>query len=135
MEGAVGGIQIASPRRSSLNPACIMGKDLDLLHGTLDFLILKALTWGCMHGYGVARWIERTTEDVLAVEEGSLYPALHRLQKKGLLESEWGVSENNRRARFYRLTAAGQRELKRQQSDWTRFAAAVSRVAAAEGGA
>ncbi|MEX0893750.1 MAG: PadR family transcriptional regulator, partial [Gemmatimonadota bacterium] len=112
-----------------------MGKDLDLLHGTLDFLILKALSWGSMHGYGVARWIERTTEDVLAVEEGSLYPALHRLQKKGLLESEWGVSENNRRARYYRLTAAGQRELKRLHTDWTRFADAMARVATAEGGA
>jgi transcriptional regulator len=112
-----------------------MGRDLDLLHGTLDFLILKALSWGSLHGYGVARWIERTTDDVLAVEEGSLYPALHRLHKRGLLESEWGLSENNRRARYYRLTAAGQRELKRQQADWRRFADAVGKVAAAKAGA
>jgi transcriptional regulator len=107
------------------------GENTDLLQGTLAFLILKALSTGRKHGYGVARWIEATTDDVLAVEEGSLYPALHRLQKRGLLEFEWGVSENNRRAKFYRLTRAGEKELAREQTKWARFSQAVTRVAEA----
>ena len=98
---------------------------LDLLRGTLDLLILKALSWGSAHGYAVARWIERATGEALAIEEGSLYPALHRLEERGLVAAEWGTSENNRRARFYRLTAAGRRQLRQEADGWTRFARAV----------
>jgi PadR family transcriptional regulator, regulatory protein PadR len=97
----------------------------DVLGGTLDLLILKAVSWGSAHGYTVARWIEFATDDVLAVGEGTLYPALHRLEERGLLESAWGVSENNRRAKFYRLTAAGRRQLRREAESWKRYAQAV----------
>ena len=78
---------------------------LDLVQGTLDVLILKTLSWGPTHGYGVSRWIRRRTDDVLAVEDAALYQALHRLERKGWIDSEWGVSENNRRAKYYQLTA------------------------------
>src|SRR4051812_44904310 len=78
---------------------------LDLLQGTLDVLILKTLSWGPRHGYAVARWLHDTSDDVLRVDEGALYPALHRLERRGLIESEWGLSENNRRAKYYQLTA------------------------------
>lgn len=97
----------------------------DILSGTLELLILKALSWGATHGYGVARWIEFATEDVLAVGEGTLYPALHRLEERGQIVSEWGVSENNRRARFYTLTAVGRRQLRVEAENWRRYAAAV----------
>src|SRR5215813_10303670 len=86
-------------------------KSGDLVQGTLDMLVLKALAGGARHGYAVAEWIHETSEDVLRVEEGALYPALHRLELKGLLKAEWGTSENNRRAKYYALTAAGRREL------------------------
>lgn len=102
-----------------------VAEPLDLLRGTLDLLILKALSWGSAHGYAVARWIERATGEALAIEEGSLYPALHRLEERGLVSAEWGTSENNRRARFYRLTAAGRRRLRQEADGWTRFARAV----------
>ncbi len=98
---------------------------VDILRGTLDLLLLKGLSWGPSHGYGVARWIEQATGDVLRVEEGSLYPALHRLELRGWIESEWGVSENNRRAKFYHLTPAGRAQLRVETSTWTRFARAV----------
>lgn len=101
---------------------------LDLMQGTLDMLILKALTGGPMHGYQVARWLEEATEDVLAVEEGSLYPALHRMHRRGLVEAEWGVSENNRKAKFYRLTTAGRRELASETERWSLFAGAVAKA-------
>jgi transcriptional regulator len=101
------------------------GQPVDVLRGTLDLLILKALSWGTSHGYGVARWIERATEDALRIEEGSLYPALHRLEERGLVETEWGLSENNRRARFYTLTAAGRRALRTESAGWEKFARAV----------
>jgi transcriptional regulator len=91
-------------------------------------LILKALTAGPMHGFGVARWLERTTEDKLKVEEGSLYPALARMAEKGWVEREWGVSENNRRARFYSLTESGRRQLQREAATWSEFAEVVARV-------
>jgi transcriptional regulator len=100
----------------------------DLLQGTLQILVLKALFDEPTHGYGIARWIEQTTDDVLCVEEGSLYPALRRLEDKGFVKSEWGVSENNRRARFYSLTAAGRAHLRREVAAWTRFAGAVTRA-------
>ena len=100
----------------------------DLLQGTLQILILKALLAESTHGYGIARWIERTTEDVLRVEEGSLYPALRRLEDKGYVTSDWGLSDNNRRARYYSLTAAGRRYLREEALAWTRFSGAVTRV-------
>lgn len=101
---------------------------VDLLQGTLDMLILKALTAGPMHGYGVARWLERTTGDTLRVEEGSLYPALSRMAERGWVERAWGVSENNRRARFYSLTREGERQLRRETATWSVFTHAVARV-------
>ena len=99
--------------------------DAGLMRGTLDLLILKALSWGSAHGYGVARWIEQATGDILQVEEGSLYPALHRLQVRGWIDAEWGASENNRRAKFYTLTAKGRAQLRVETVTWTRFAHAV----------
>ncbi len=98
---------------------------LDLLRGTLDLLVLRALSWGPAHGYAVARWIEQVTGDVLSVGEGSLYPALHRLEERGWVEADWGVSDNNRRAKFYRLTSVGRAQLRVETSTWTRFATAV----------
>ena len=100
----------------------------DLVTGTLDILILKALTWGPRHGYGVAEWIEQATASAFLVGEGTLYPALHRLEKQGLIEAEWGVSENNRRARFYKLTRAGRKQLCVEESQWEHLAAAVAKV-------
>ena len=104
----------------------------DLLQGTLAILILKALLTGSVHGYGVARWIEETTDDVLRVEEGSLYPALRRLEDRGWVKSEWGLSENNRRARFYTITAAGRTHLRGEAALWMRYSAAVAQVIRAE---
>ena len=100
----------------------------DLLQGTLSILILKSLLGGANHGFGVARWIEATTRDVLIIEEGSLYPALRRLEDKGWVESEWGVSDNNRRAKFYTITAAGRAQLRTEAEVWMRYAGAVTRV-------
>jgi transcriptional regulator len=100
----------------------------ELLRGTLDMLILKTLARGAQHGYGVAEGIQRGSDGVLLVEEGALYQALHRLELRGLLDSEWGVSENNRRAKFYRLTAQGRAHLERSARRWERVSAAVSRV-------
>jgi transcriptional regulator len=101
---------------------------IDLLQGTLGVLILKALTWGPMHGYGIARWIAQVTGDELLVEEGSLYPALHRLQARGLVTSEWEISETNRRVKTYTLTEPGRQRLKAEVSRWARFSTAVSRA-------
>jgi PadR family transcriptional regulator PadR len=100
----------------------------DLLQGTLDLLILKALAKGSMHGYGVAEWIHQSSQDVLRVEEGALYPALHRLELRGLLVSEWGTSDNNRRAKYYALTAAGRKRLAAETEYWRRMSGAVARV-------
>jgi len=100
----------------------------DLLQGTLDMLILKALSTGAMHGYGVGQRIEQLAEDLLRVEEGSLYPALYRLEERGWIRSEWGKSENNRRARFYTLTAAGRRQLGVEEANWRRLVLAVGKV-------
>jgi transcriptional regulator len=100
----------------------------ELVPGTLDMLILKTLTRGPLHGYAIAEFIGRTSGDVLHVEEGALYPALHRLQLRGLLAPEWGVSDNNRRAKFYRLTAAGRRQLVQEASHWERMTAGIARV-------
>ncbi len=104
---------------------------LELLQGTLDVLVLKTLSWGPRHGYAVARWIRETTDDALRVEEGALYPALHRLQKRGWVEAEWGLSENNRRAKYYRLTPRGRAQLGAEARTWARYSAAVTKVLAA----
>lgn len=105
-----------------------MGSDTPLPQGTLDLLVLQTLAEGAMHGFGIARRIEAQTEDALRIEEGSLYPALHRLQRKGLLSASWGTSENNRRAKYYRLTAEGARALEAERETWSRLVDAVSRV-------
>ena len=102
--------------------------DRDLIAGTLDMLILYALDRGSAHGYGIARFIEAASDDVLRVEEGALYPALHRLEVRGEVRSQWGISENNRRAKFYRLTVLGRRALHSEASQWQRLSAAVTRV-------
>jgi PadR family transcriptional regulator, regulatory protein PadR len=99
--------------------------DLALLQGTLDVLVLKALTWGPRHGYAVARWIEDVTGGTLQVEEGALYHALHRLEKKQWVAGEWGLSDANRRAKYYTLTPAGRRQLVARTATWTRYAEAV----------
>jgi PadR family transcriptional regulator PadR len=106
----------------------MMQDDRGLLQGTLELLILKSLSWGEAHGYGIARWIEQATDDALRIEEGSLYPALHRMAAKGWVETDWGVSENNRRAKFYRLSAAGRRRLSEEHIEWRRFSEAVDAV-------
>jgi PadR family transcriptional regulator PadR len=100
----------------------------ELLQGTLGILILKALLAESTHGYGIARWIEQTTRDTLRIEEGSLYPALRRLEDRRLVASEWGISENNRRARYYRITAEGRAHLREEAVAWTRYAGAVTTV-------
>lgn len=105
--------------------------DRGLLQGTLELLILKSLSWNPAHGYGIARWIQEATDDALRVEEGSLYPALHRMANKGWLESEWGVSENNRRAKFYRLTDKGRRQLVEKTRGWDRIVEVVAKALSA----
>jgi PadR family transcriptional regulator PadR len=100
----------------------------ELLPGTLDMLILKTLSRGPLHGYGIAQFIQRASDDVLKVEEGALYPALHRLEVRGWLRAAWGMSDNNRRARFYRLSALGRRELEAESDYWRRVASAVTQV-------
>ena len=100
----------------------------ELVQGTLDMLILKTLSRGSMHGYGIAQLIQQVSEDVLKVEEGSLYPALHRLELDGLLEAEWGQSENNRRAKYYSLTAGGKRQLAAESQRWTKVSGAIARI-------
>jgi PadR family transcriptional regulator PadR len=101
---------------------------LELPQGTLETLILKTLTWGPMHGYGIARWIERTSADSLTVEEGSLYPALHRMEKRGWIAPEWRQTENNRRAKYYVLTDDGRAQLAAQTQRWSVLVASVGRV-------
>jgi PadR family transcriptional regulator PadR len=100
----------------------------DLLQGTLDLLILRTLALGPQHGWGIAQRIQQSSRDVLSVTQGSLYPALYRLEEQGSIAADWGVSENNRRAKFYRLTRAGKGRLERETESWLRFAAAVGRV-------
>ena len=107
--------------------------DAAVLQGTIELLVLTRLSYGPMHGYGIAAWIETATDDVLRVEEGSLYPALYRMVQKKWIKGEWGISENNRRAKFYRLTAAGEREFEQQASGWLRLSGAVSRAVTTAG--
>jgi PadR family transcriptional regulator, regulatory protein PadR len=102
-----------------------MAQTPEILRGTLDLLVLKALSWGPAHGYGIARWIEYATSDALAVGEGTLYPALHRLEERGWVSARWGTSENNRRAKYYTLTRAGRTQLRLEADNWRRYAAAV----------
>jgi PadR family transcriptional regulator PadR len=101
---------------------------IDLLQGTLDLLVLKTLSGGPMHGYKIAARIQQLSDEVLRIEEGSLYPALYRMEQRGLIESEWGVSENNRQAKFYKLTRKGRREMDAESDSWTRLSTAVARV-------
>src|SRR5579875_180965 len=101
---------------------------IELVYGTLDMLVLRILAWGTTHGHGIAKSIERMSDDALRVEHGSLYPALQRLLQEGWIQASWGISENNQRAKFYRLTAAGKRKLTDETSRWDRFAAAVTGV-------
>jgi transcriptional regulator len=102
----------------------------DRLHGTLDALVLKTLSWGPRHGYAIARWLEDTSRNALQIEEGSLYPSLYRMERKGWIEAEWGTSELGRKARFYKLTARGRRQLRTEASEWAEFARVVSAVLA-----
>ena len=109
-----------------------MTQNPNLVRGTLDLLILKSLTWEQRHGYGINEWIELVTDGSLLMEEGTLYPALHRLRGKGLVESEWGLSENNRRAKYYRLTRDGKKYLDAEAASWTRYTSAVAKALAME---
>ena len=102
--------------------------ELNVLRSSLDLVILKALTWGPRHGYAIAEWVEQATGDVLLLEEGTLYPALHRLERKAWVTAEWGVSENNRRAKFYRLTPGGRAQLRDETPTWLRHAEGIARA-------
>ena len=106
--------------------------EIDLVRGTLDLLILKTLSWGPMHGLAVLRWIEQTTKDQLQIEEGALYPALHRMEEKGWLDADWGYTEKNRNAKFYRLTARGRKQLASELSRWAKYADVVGLVLTAQ---
>jgi len=107
--------------------------DLDLIRGTLDLFILKTLTWGPMHGLAILRWIEHVTDSGLQVEEGALYPALHRLEQKGLLDAEWGLTDANRRAKYYRLTPRGRKEYAARLATWERYTRVAAMVFSARG--
>jgi PadR family transcriptional regulator PadR len=110
----------------------LMTKRIELKQGTLDVLILKSLSWEPLHGYSISRWIKDRTDSVLNVEEGALYPGLHRLERRGWIESDWGLSENNRRAKYYQLTTDGKAALSDQAAEWGRYVEAVSKVLVAE---
>jgi transcriptional regulator len=103
-------------------------EELGLLNGTLDLLILRTLAWGPRHGYGIAGWIRSTSDEALVIEDRALYLALHRLEERGWVESTWGLSENNRRARYYELTRTGRRQLQARTAHWTQYAAAVFKI-------
>jgi transcriptional regulator len=109
-----------------------MGKQVDILQGTLDMLILKAVSLGPLHGYGILLRIQQVSKDALQVPQGSVYPALYRLEHRGWIAAEWGESENKRKAKYYRLTAAGRRQLKSERQEWKRLALAIADVLAAE---
>ena len=111
------------------------GTELELVRGTFDLILLKTLSWGPMHGLGVVRWIENVTRSRLQVEEGALYPALHRLEQKGWLGAEWGFTEKNRRAKYYKLTALGRRQLATELSRWNRYSEAMTMILSANGAA
>jgi len=102
------------------------GSDINILRSSVDLIILKALSWGPRHGYAIAEWIDQATHATILIEEGTLYPALHRLERKGWVDAAWGVSENNRRAKFYDLTRAGRAQLRRETPTWLRHADAIA---------
>ena len=104
---------------------------VDLLQGTLDLIVLKSLSWGPMHGFGLARWIQLTTDDVLQVEEGSLYPALYRMENRGWIKAQWALTENGRRAKYYKLTATGKRQLEAESRSWDAVSGAIAKIMAA----
>lgn len=108
------------------------GSQVDLLQGTLDLIVLKTLSWGPMHGFGIARWIQRTTGDVLQVEEGSLYPSLYRMENRGWIKAQWALTENGRRAKYYKLTAAGRRQLTAEAESWERVSDAIGKIMTAK---
>ncbi len=105
---------------------------IDLLQGTLDLIVLKTLSWGPMHGFGIARWVQQTTGDVLQVEEGSLYPALYRMENRGWIKADWALTENGRRAKYYKLTAAGRKQLASELAAWAQMQRAIGRIVAAK---
>src|SRR3569832_2103219 len=105
--------------------------NVDLLQGTLDLIVLKALSWGPMLGFGLARWIQLTTDDVLQVEEGSLYPALYRMENRGWIKAQWALTENGRRAKYYKLTATGKRQLEAESRSWDAVSGAIAKIMAA----
>ena len=107
-------------------------RDLDLIQGTLNILVLKTLSWGPMNGYAIAQWVRQATEGDIELEEGALYPALHRMEHRGWLTAEWGMSTNNRRAKYYRLTALGRRALRARTESWERLVVAVGKVLQAQ---
>jgi PadR family transcriptional regulator PadR len=113
--------------------APVADTNVEVLQGTLDFMVLKTLTWGSSHGYGVVRALRLITDDVLQIEEGSLYPALHRMERKGWIESEWGLSENNRRAKYYSITPQGRKQLRVETNSWAVLSLAISKVLNATG--
>ena len=102
--------------------------DLDLIQGTLDVMILKSLSWGPMHGFAIAKWIRLTTDEVLQIDDGALYPALHRMEFRGLIDADWDLTENKRRAKYYRLTTKGKQQLRSRATSWDRYSIAVSKV-------
>ncbi|NOT06821.1 MAG: PadR family transcriptional regulator [Gemmatimonadales bacterium] len=104
------------------------GPETDLLQGTLDVLILKTLSWGSRHGYAIGKWLENTSDETIRIEEGSLYPALYRMERKGWIEAAWGMSELGRRAKFYELTATGRARLRAEVAAWRRLSGAVGRI-------
>lgn len=110
-----------------------MPRSVDVLQGTLDLIVLKALSWGPMHGFGLARWIQLTTEDVLQVEEGSLYPALYRMESRGWIKAQWALTANGRRAKYYKLTPAGKRQLAAETQTWETVSGAMAKIMAANG--
>jgi len=99
-----------------------------IMQGTLDVIVLKAVSWGPRHGYAITRWVRQTTEGALDIEEGALYPALHRLERQGWVDAEWKLSDNNQRAKYYRITAAGRRQLAVERTRWSRLSAAIAKV-------
>jgi PadR family transcriptional regulator, regulatory protein PadR len=103
-------------------------RELDIRQGSLDLLVLKSLSWGEAHGYTILSWLRRTTDNELRVEDAALYPALHRLEARGFIDSAWGLSENNRRAKYYRLTTDGKRALRAETESWRRYVAVVGKV-------
>ena len=104
---------------------------VDLLQGTLDLIVLTSLSWGPMHGFGLARWIQLTTDDVLQVEEGSLYPALYRMENRGWIKAQWALTENGRRAKYYKLTAAGKKQLAAESRSWEQVSMAIAKIMSA----